>query len=833
METAAPLNARRRRACFSFFGLAFSALTLLAAGTPPSFPTLAHAPGPRPTTAQVLANAIPGRPTPPAVVEEHDATDFAREKLYRVPPPGEHPRLLFSASDLPRIRAQLDATATGRHLRADAEKRADPGEPTSWLAQTYAALVADDVTAFDTLWRDPRNPHKAAAPGALSSPLTSLLFYRSFTALLHDDTARGREAATAVATYAAWQRPRVEAAARLPGAENYWLQVRAVIGDFGGIGFLYDFTHPFATPAQRTTVRDLITLCLRDRYGLGMDLPPHWRNWNFVGMGLYFPLLALSVEGEPGVDPRLVTRGREVARDYILHGNSALGAGTEAVGYHSGGMAHLSVFGLALANRGDDLLTLSRYRRMLDTWLLWTMQPTGRAWASNGDLGTFPPHASLLQLNRFLFPNDVRLTLVAGQVATVTRLDGPVPELGLLQLLAPVDLGEDAAFDRAPVFPAGLPLFQHDAERGVVFTRNAWSPDAVTLQLHARNDTINSSHDHPDRGAFLLTALGQAWTVPSMRDTESKFHNVVSIDGVGQGYFPTPARWVEVHDTPTGTTATIDLSYCYNWRWMKSSYLADDAQLAAEPWLEWVREARDRLLARTPRDRWELDPSPGVRAFYADYLAGDPRMWGAEDAWVPRTAYNPVQKAFRSVAFARGPAPFVLIVDDIRKDDAERLYEWRMILPIEVDALTLRGTDLVLAPNPPARRGDGNYKSTAEPKPAASTPQLLVRVLELARPAAAPETEPTPAVETIEFRKTDDVHQFAGRTFGLGRRLTLPSRSVEPRYRVLLFPHRAGEALPETKWESRDVLAVTARGVTTRVQFTAAPDGSTRLAFLP
>jgi hypothetical protein len=812
--------------------LVFSLLCAASAGAQP-FPTLAHAPGPRPTAQQVLDNAIPGRPPAAAVQEEHDTKFFARDRLYRVPAPGEHPRILFSAADLPRIRAQLAATATGRLLRVDAAKRADPGAPSSWLAQTYAALAAGDANAFDALWRDPRNPQKAGPPGSLGSPVPSVLFYRALTALLDDDAARGREVATAVATYAAWQQPRIIAASKLPGAENYWLQVRAVIGDFGSLGFLYDFTHPFATPAQRETVRATIALCLQDRYGLGMDLPPHWRNWNFVGMGLYFPLLALALEREPGGEPRVIARAREVARDYILHGNSALGAGTEGVGYHSGGMAHLSVFALALANRGDLLLTLDRYRRLVDTWFLWTMQPMGRAWASNGDLGTFPPSGPLLQLNRFLFPDDPRVALVAGQAPEVTRLDGPVPELGLLQLLAPVDLGVDAKAGRVPGFPTDLPLVQFDPERGVLFTRNAWQADAAALQFHARNDTINSSHDHPDRGAFLFTALGQVWSVPSMRDTESKFHNVVTIDGVGQGYFPTPARWVEWHDSPAGTTATIDASYCYAWRWMKSSYLADDAQLAAEPWLEWVRPMRDQLLKRIPREKWERDPSPIVRAYNEGWLAGDPRMWGAEDAWVLRAPYNPVKNAFRSIAFARGAAPFLLLVDDIRKDDAERLYEWRMILPIEVDALSLRGSDLILAPNPPARRGDQNAKFSGTAQLPAGTPQLLVRVLEIARPTDAPETEPTPAVETIEFRKTDDVHQFAGRSFGLGRRLTLPSRSVEPRYRVLLFPHRAGEALPETKWESPDLLAVTARGTTTRVKFTAAADGSTRLAFVP
>jgi hypothetical protein len=473
---------------------------------------------------------------------------------------------------------------------------------------------------------------------------------------------------------------------------------------------------------------------------------------------------------------------------------------------------------------------------MLDTWLLWTLQPYGREWASNGDLGTFPPAAPVLQAARFFFPTDPRVALVAGQAPVVSLLDRPVPEAGLLQLLAPADLGADASAGRAPAFPAYLPLSLHDPERGVLFARSAWTPDALALQFHARSDTTYPSHDHADRGAFFLTALGQAWSVPSFRETESKYLSTVTIDGVGQGYFPTPARWVEVSETPAAVTATVDLSYCYDWRWMKSSFLATDEQLAREPWLEWVREPRDRLLVRHPRDQWERDPSPSVRAYNEGWLAGDPRMWGAEDAWVLRTPYNPVKKAFRSLALVRGATPFVVLADDIRKDDAERLYEWRMILPMGVEAHDIKGRDILLGPvgatHASAALGQTSYKTVGKPLAPKGTPMLLVRVLELARPTH-PEATPPLAVETIEFVKDDDVHQYTGRSTGLGRRLVLPSRSVEPRYRVLLFPHRAGEPLPVTAWETSEVLAVTAADVTIRVRFTPHPDGSTRLSVLP
>ena len=372
-------------------------------------PILAHAPGPRPTAEEVLDARIPGRPDPRTVTPEvvRNETGFARGRLYHVPPVGEHPRILFSRGDLPRIRVQLEASETGRALWADCLRRGElSSDRDGWLGEAYAALASGNGPGFDRLWADPRNPLRTGPPGAGSNPLAQFLFYRSFAALLQGDAQRGTELATAVATYSDWLRPRVEAAAKLPGAEHYWLEIRPVVGDTAVIGYLYDFTQPFMTPAQAATVHDLLVLCTRGRYSLGMDLPPHWRNWNHIGMGLYFTQLALAIEGEPGFDPRHVARGADVARDYILHSITAQGLGKEGMGYHTAGMSHAAVLMLALANRGTDLFTLARYRAMFDSWMLWTMQPWGRAWASNGDLGTFPPSLPLVESARWLFPED-------------------------------------------------------------------------------------------------------------------------------------------------------------------------------------------------------------------------------------------------------------------------------------------------------------------------------------------------------------------------------------------------------------------------------------------
>ena len=178
----------------------------------------------------------------------------------------------------------------------------------------------------------------------------------------------------------------------------------------------------------------------------------------------------------------------------------------------------------------------------------------------------------------------------------------------------------------------------------------------------------------------------------------------------------------------------------------------------------------------------------------------------------------------------------MVVADDIRCDDAEHLYEWRMILPMSVEAYDIKGADVILGPvsadHDNRLRGDSAYKDLGRPTAVKGTPMLLVRILKLEGPRL-PEQTPNPAVETVEFVKHDDVHQFAGRSMGVGRRLVLPSRSVEPHYRVLLFPYRFGAALPVTEWETAEILRVTAAGRTSRVRLAPAPDGSTRLEILP
>ncbi|HEY3415378.1 MAG TPA: hypothetical protein VGM23_00720, partial [Armatimonadota bacterium] len=173
---------------------------------------------------------------------------------------------------------------------------------------------------------------------------------------------------------------------------------------------------------------------------------------------------------------------------------------------------------------------------------------------------------------------------------------------------------------------------------------------------------------------------------------------------------------------------------------------------------------------------------------------------------------NPVKYAYRTAMLVRGANPYVLIFDDIRKDDAEHRYEWLLQTPSDLMLKGLQGDDVLLGV-------DGTPDAGL---------QMLVRPLQVAdtadprlRDAIAPMR-----YETYEVRRS--ANSGSTSRFGLGKRLVFSSQSVSPEFKVLLFPHRTGTALPKTTWEDGHArLHVDWDGQHDVLTFQRLPDGRT------
>jgi hypothetical protein len=234
----------------------------------------------------------------------------------------------------------------------------------------------------------------------------------------------------------------------------------------------------------------------------------------------------------------------------------------------------------------------------------------------------------------------------------------------------------------------------------------------------------------------------------SLSDSASKTHSVILIDGKGQdgdlGEMPVKVKYLGAALNEDGAVATADLKYAYDYVWTTR----------IESWDQPHAKAYE----------WEIETDPDVVKIFKgtqNYRINfyQPPL---SNPWFPtlRAPFNPVRYAFRSVALVRGAHPYVVFVDDIRKDDESHLYEWQMMGGYH--SVTLPGLgdeDLVLSTTPGADVAPGDA-------------MLLIREIgpSVGRLASSPDRQ----------------------------RTTISTDAVDPRFRIVMIPFRMGQALPQT-----------------------------------
>jgi len=74
------------------------------------------------TSEQIALFSGPETVWPLVPPSDYDLTGFDQKRLYsKVPPPGIHPRILFSPEDVPVIKKQLESSINGRQLLAQTD----------------------------------------------------------------------------------------------------------------------------------------------------------------------------------------------------------------------------------------------------------------------------------------------------------------------------------------------------------------------------------------------------------------------------------------------------------------------------------------------------------------------------------------------------------------------------------------------------------------------------------------------------------------------------------------------------------------------------------------
>ena len=368
--------------------------------------------------------------------------------------------------------------------------------------------------------------------------------------------------------------------------------------------------------------------------------------------------------------------------------------------------------------------------------------------------------------------------------------------------------------DVQPTTFAGLnlPLDFESKVSGVYASRSDKSPHAAWMHLYVRpNHYLGAGHPHADAGMFHFSALGVDWFMqsPLQQEYAGKYFNLVQVDGEstptnipgGPNGYNGAATYLGSKFAASASVGAADLTYAYSWRWNTQPPQVWSDELKAMP--------------------WELEPSPMNMKIFAGTARYKLRPWCANYTYgnyIPtsRAPFNPMQYVFRSVGLVKGAHPYGFVVDDLKKDDADHLYQWFGMLnggvwqadvpglPSNMLALASSGVDPKMTENA--------SKPTLAPKP--GDPLLLVCALGM-------DGSGDPQTPLFEVKRIEGPKDRNGKMQYFDR-LTINQKAKSVAYRILLLPFKSGEPLPKIVYDAaRQRAALQWDGQTDAIQFTA------------
>jgi hypothetical protein len=781
-----------------------------------------------------------------------------------LPPPGQHPRVMITAGELPDLRKRIRTTTTGRILYNNIKDilamRLTGGKTSSNCSvashcsdvvfsltnrtgaagPVFDALAKGDISEFSTM------------TGKSNWTVVTLLMYEGIRchveALSVTDPA-ARKAATAVATIAAQVAVNI---AHVMPTTDYRADVQELVFK-SYLGHAYDFTATYMNATERATVQKALALSTQgDMWSIGMDgLRPSTDVSNWVPMHLTQLMVnTLALEGEPGYNQALIWRVHAAYERFWQDGVLRDGASFEGLGHNNGMQAQML---LALAKRGSLLFAARSYRNMIRRLYMGVMEPWGccgktfynaaGSWTwdeTNGGVAGDAKDADV-SVAKYLFPSDPTVDFVyRTSLANYTAIEGKYiahqfadawnPFGYLFRLLTVVDwsdqdhtwseqlalLGSTNSANRTYVF----------SERGLLAARSDFTRTAAQFLFQPRS--VRGGHTLADHGKIALAAHGRWWSpYASLGDTaQHASSSVLLIDD--QGSTSWRSRVASTYET--GVIVTRE-AYA-------STFMTGDARLSySHPALDHsdsvpINVSSNYFLVDGGRHD---DPVYDLPLGLAPVNPLGPQKWNSINcqAWslmnsapLPFSQCNwtsspstMVRMAYRTAGMVFGPGPdlskkasdssnmetansathpYVLVADDAQKNDTAVRYSWRMNLASDISPsnVTIDGMDAMLTD---FESGD----------------RLLVRTLHAGG----------------GFTWTVTTYNVSNHVANV---LTGNVTAVSAELRVLLFPLRKGDPLPQTHWTGGvmgQLLLTKPDGSMDHVTFTPDPsEGYARIA---
>jgi hypothetical protein len=574
------------------------------------------------------------------------------------------------------------------------------------------------------------------------------------------------------------------------------------------------------TDEQRDQVRGVLAEATQGMSGIGCETmhalsagTSNWISW-CSGRGL-FPICA--IEGEPGYDPETYRHFRDAQTTFIAS-MYPTGEAFEGWGKNFMFMEHMII--IAKRDRAMCTLGSTAVRSAYNNYFPAAMVPWGDSFtfcdslarsgckiARNADVlmyhALFPSDKS----GDFAYRNQINEDYAnVGQNSVNTHHPFAVMDTLCCAIFAN-DVDPVSREDEYAQVTADRPLTYFSEDTGNMITRSAWNKDA--LYIDYLNRSIPGGHQYCDRSHFSLYGLGRFWSIyhygrqvgaqymPQMR-------SVLLADEKGPSVME--AKCVSLTDQPLATLQATDLTQAWNYQ---------------TTGLEKAPKGVETILNPFTYNDFRLNPSPIP---WMNYPIGHLPNWQTSENPVAANQKAPngewykrysVKKAFRTIGLVRGAHPYALVADDLQLDDASHHYDWGMVLDDDIvlgssKVTGARTADVILD-----EQMKPDKKSEVAP---ANDRHLLVRVLnadQLSDNSISVGTFPLPNPPQRDMQIN---------------RLHITSDCASPDYKILMFPFKTGQVLPETKWsEDQHSVTVTWPDQTDAITFTTGADGRTRV----
>ncbi len=767
-----------------------------------------------------------------------------------VPDVGIHPRVFFGPNDVSEIKGRLDNTKSGQSVSAQIHAyttllhlgyvAGGYNHNTDYGKDANGNRYIDNAGAWDhhsyyyqlidkdpTVWNSAsiKNRHRTASHMALEA----------FECMMNSGAIDGDTGLS----YA-------DRSVMLSKAMAYWGKLALEdpeldsnnFNRFGGahMALAYDMHYNQLSISQQDTVRMALALTIPQTQRHGGELAAYAATSNWASLNSFEIITNLAIEGEIGYNANLTDRWMRAYHTFINYGWYPSGAGYEGLGKNY----MFVTTGIALAKRGFSMLGHPHMKAYATEYLPAITQPYGHGftsydvWGGSGHhdvTGGYKFSASDAVGLKWIFPNDPKVDLMwRNYIEKWYKIDsdGYAYQQVLCDdsyynyLLTAAIFAQD--YDDTNTLNTQLHAeVEQDyiaADRGLAVMRSGKDSLDMSVQFHCRQDM--GGHTHGDKLDFTLSSHGRIWIRKSYGGSQFQptwFHSAVLVDDIAIGVgdpdgdkVRQPGTLLEWYSDDKLSKVAGDATYSYTWEWHWSAQSESDDH----PWLGnngW--EEVD--------DTWnDFQFIKGDDAYY-NIPFYDYAHWHTEGKLerMVKREYNTMEKVLRTVGVFRGDHPFLLVTDDIKKDENLHNYKWLGQLARD---LTIESTDVNLM------NEDFRADIILKEPSSVGNRRLLVRVLNNAGYDGSGEPAYQDTLTYADF--------FNGNTYNsnpnyIRPRLIVESNSISPDFKVMLFPHVDGDDLPLTSWNAtRDTLQVSWATDITEIAFVQNSEGRTEFGLV-